>query len=435
MKYFIHILILTLFPISIFAQYTVTGGSGTPYKYNQNMTGTGVEAIYLLNGLNGAVLSYSTTSTAPVTFYKYGQALASKKVIPNSDIKQSTKAGITIYEVSNITDGYGYLAEVNGALTGVIWIIDYAQHRPSLNSISAVDTDNDCEFVTLLVNKSTDLSFYTVGGIKISVKQEFTISYNTLEWDEDKHIFENKIVESISSNTNSEITLIAPLCDTEFVLSGDQFSKHFGITNTITSESYAAKAVKGYILAQQENSSGTLQSDTIGGSAPAAISFTGYANTPTAYYLTWFIYKSTDLINYIDRYTGKEINYKFSLAGDYVIKLEVANETSTCIDISSVKLNISESELEVPNFFTPLDSPGSNDEFRVKYKSLIRFNCSIFNRWGNKIYQWNDPSKGWDGKYKGKYVNPGVYYYVIEAEGAEGKKYKKSGDINILRGR
>ena len=33
----------------------------------------------------------------------------------------------------------------------------------------------------------------------------------------------------------------------------------------------------------------------------------------------------------------------------------------------------------------------------------------------------------------GKYVAPGVYFYVIEAEGSDGKKYKKKGDINILR--
>lgn len=40
---------------------------------------------------------------------------------------------------------------------------------------------------------------------------------------------------------------------------------------------------------------------------------------------------------------------------------------------------------------------------------------------------------GWDGKYKGKLVKPGVYYYVIRAKGADGKIYKLSGDINIIR--
>ena len=56
-----------------------------------------------------------------------------------------------------------------------------------------------------------------------------------------------------------------------------------------------------------------------------------------------------------------------------------------------------------------------------------------FDRYGNKMIEFDDPSKGWDGKYKGKYVKPGVYYYVIEAKGADGKEYKKKGDINILR--
>ena len=32
-----------------------------------------------------------------------------------------------------------------------------------------------------------------------------------------------------------------------------------------------------------------------------------------------------------------------------------------------------------------------------------------------------------------KKVDPGVYYYVIEATGADDKKYKKGGDINIIR--
>ena len=42
------------------------------------------------------------------------------------------------------------------------------------------------------------------------------------------------------------------------------------------------------------------------------------------------------------------------------------------------------------------------------------------------------PSQGWDGKYKGKFVPNGVYFYVIRARGADGKKYNLSGDINII---
>ena len=87
----------------------------------------------------------------------------------------------------------------------------------------------------------------------------------------------------------------------------------------------------------------------------------------------------------------------------------------------------------IPNEFSPGTTPGINDEFRVAYKSLVKFKAWIFNRWGLQMYYWTDPAQGWDGKKGGKYVQPGVYFYVIEAEGSDGIKYKEKGDINILR--
>ena len=65
-------------------------------------------------------------------------------------------------------------------------------------------------------------------------------------------------------------------------------------------------------------------------------------------------------------------------------------------------------------------------------ESLIDFDCHIFNKWGTELFSTTDPSIGWDGKYRGKYVPAGTYYYVIRAEGSDGKKYKLSGDINII---
>ena len=49
-----------------------------------------------------------------------------------------------------------------------------------------------------------------------------------------------------------------------------------------------------------------------------------------------------------------------------------------------------------------------------------------------EIFSFTGPSQCWDGKYKGKYVDAGVYFYVIQARGADGKNYKLKGDINII---
>ena len=50
-----------------------------------------------------------------------------------------------------------------------------------------------------------------------------------------------------------------------------------------------------------------------------------------------------------------------------------------------------------------------------------------------EICSFSDPSMGWDGKYKGKLVPAGVYFYVIKAKGSDDKKYNLSGDINVIK--
>ena len=109
------------------------------------------------------------------------------------------------------------------------------------------------------------------------------------------------------------------------------------------------------------------------------------------------------------------------------------NADGTCPYEGAVyEIVIGESRLDIPNAFSPQASPGTNDEWKVSYKSLTSFECHIFNRWGKELFSTTDPAQGWDGRSGGKYVPAGVYYYVIKATGADGIKYNKAGDINII---
>ena len=57
----------------------------------------------------------------------------------------------------------------------------------------------------------------------------------------------------------------------------------------------------------------------------------------------------------------------------------------------------------------------------------------VFDRWGNQVFQSDDPSKGWDGSFKGNPMVSGGYVYYLSATTYEGVKVKRTGEINLIR--
>jgi len=88
--------------------------------------------------------------------------------------------------------------------------------------------------------------------------------------------------------------------------------------------------------------------------------------------------------------------------------------------------------LTIPNAFTP-NSDGKNDVFKVQGLNVKSMYGKIFNRWGQKLYEWNDINTGWDGKYNGKDVLQGVYFYVVSATFGDGKIEEKHGSVEVIR--
>ena len=173
-------------------------------------------------------------------------------------------------------------------------------------------------------------------------------------------------------------------------------------------------------------------SDGLGGSAPCEILFEA-AVSDAAIYTRWEISRTPEFETLENSFSELEFSYTFTEQGTYYVRFTADNADATCPFESEVyEIFIGESRLDIPNAFSPDASPGTNDEWKVSYKSLIDYECHIFNRWGKELFQSKDPAQGWDGKYGGKYVPAGVYFYVIKAKGSDGRKYNKSGDINII---
>ena len=86
----------------------------------------------------------------------------------------------------------------------------------------------------------------------------------------------------------------------------------------------------------------------------------------------------------------------------------------------------------IPDAFTP-NGDGVNDYFKVHGQNIKTITGKIINRWGQELYKWSTLNEGWDGKYKGKDVSAGVYFYIINAEFEDGSLETKTGSIELSR--
>lgn len=109
---------------------------------------------------------------------------------------------------------------------------------------------------------------------------------------------------------------------------------------------------------------------------------------------------------------------------------EVADKDSVVSDSTMVLT----STLIMPNAFSP-NNDQINDVYKVKeYQNIVEFRATIFNRWGQKLYEWSNIEGGWDGTYRGKDVKQGTYFVLVKARGADGQTYTIRKDVNLLRG-
>ncbi len=119
--------------------------------------------------------------------------------------------------------------------------------------------------------------------------------------------------------------------------------------------------------------------------------------------------------------------------GDYcVFAKNLACETTSCI---TLEVNIvGANNFSAPNAFTP-NGDGENDLFCLKgWKHCNEtFNVLIFNRWGEKVFESEDPDFCWDGTLRGKPLGSEVYIYQIVATYKGAKAINKKGNITLIR--
>ena len=87
----------------------------------------------------------------------------------------------------------------------------------------------------------------------------------------------------------------------------------------------------------------------------------------------------------------------------------------------------------VPSAFSPGNGDGLNDKLHVYGNGIKKASLMIFNRWGEKVFETDHITLGWDGIYKNEPQPSGVYSFSAEVEYLNGEKRTKKGSITLIR--
>lgn len=98
----------------------------------------------------------------------------------------------------------------------------------------------------------------------------------------------------------------------------------------------------------------------------------------------------------------------------------------------SIKVD-SLAKLYIPNTFSP-NGDEQNDNFEIFGKNIQFLKLTIFDKWGNMVFQTEDPNTSWNGSFKEQPVAQGVFAYVFEYINLiDRKKYFQEGAITVVR--
>lgn len=431
MKKFIFTIFCSVAALCVSAASLDFSGTALPVITVSAATSTGLDAIYVVDNTRGVDVSYKASSPN-ATIYKFGNAGAAY-----AEPLTPRRNGNTITVGCEATD-CGYVVE-DGTRRYYFWVVNYANHALSLDALT-VSPESDCSRAVLAASgKGAAINYYTINGQQKELSRELKMTWQTLAYSEEAGVFADSEGAAEFAHISSAMSVTAPLCNTTFTLTGDRFLREWGQTQSIESESYTAVAVDAHTSATQaENDADNMiktDTESLGGSAPCEVTFHAEV-TDAAVFREWQMSLTPDFADFTNRYSDLDLTYLFTDEGTTYVRFVCADASGECTYTSDTyTISVGASQLLIPNAFSPLNQDGINDIWKVSYASLVDFECTIFNRWGTKIISFTNPADGWDGRYKGKLVDPGVYFYVIKAVGADGVKYNKSGDINIVGSR
>ena len=118
------------------------------------------------------------------------------------------------------------------------------------------------------------------------------------------------------------------------------------------------------------------------------------------------------------------------------VKYQVKDANNCLTQSANFEITIAPSIIifDLPNAFTP-NGDGKNDELKVISNAGVTAlnSLKIFSRSGNMVFQSQDLSRGWDGKFNGNIMPIDIYYWTAMYVDRNGVTNSKTGTVLLLK--
>ena len=356
----------------------------------------------------------------------------------------SSETGTTSSTVSNLDDG-GYRVRIwDGSgtdLTLMSWVFldhfrDSVAQTPQGTLPGYLYT---CDIVALGGYVFPDtLEYYDLMSHEL-ISRPLDFSF---KWTSDN---EDLIIPNDTIVLRPNISYTPPYKDTEYYLTA---SDEFGMTavdevfyeSIQTKAEFSAEYLDKVTGEYDPNLTGEWSADQGSLDARLTVRFNNLSQNGASYY--WVFLDTAGVLEYEtthDLETMPEFTYE--RADRYYYPYMISTSEENCTDTFRLEggIRVVPSQLSIPNVFSP-NGDGFNDFFVFKHQSLESCRLTIVDRNGKVVYKRDIEDiyswEGWDGNlHDSKRQAPaGQYYYVIEAMGYDGVKYKDPTIIDKWRG-
>jgi gliding motility-associated-like protein len=295
-------------------------------------------------------------------------------------------------------------AALKGAGIGVI--IKTLINKIGTNTIIAVVSSAATVAGTILIMN------WTGSGSK---KETTSNEVNTLSTPKTEEIIPNNPVSNTDSENSTHNKVSAPTAN-----------KTSNTANSVVIPSKKSAAeLKNVVNEIESKSIAAINSNVVAGAVPLIVNL---SNAGAGKINKW---------NFGDGKTAKNVSnpvHVYDVPGIYTVVLN-----STTIDgkskNDSIKIEVygNSSLSTIPTTFTP-NEDGDQDYFIINSKNIKWMNATILEGNGTIVYSYKGVEIKWDGRNKkGEKAKEGLYYYIIDAEGIDGKKIENKGSVKLTR--